>query len=710
MPDPTVAQRPIDSIVVDDSFQCRLRQNDDVIDDYAEAYRNGSTLPPVLVFDTPNGLLLVDGFHRIQAARRAGLDDVPCEIRRGTFEEARWAAAGANLHHGLHRTQADKRFAVQRALLLRPELSDRAIAQHTGTSHPFVAQLRAAGAAARDLATGNDATPPAQPPKRIGLDGKARSAPAPRPPEPDENGPRLMDPCTCGHPLVEHDNLSHGHCLAKGCTCQGFKAPADPAVLTTTTRDGEGPADPATTIDDFGIEHLSLADGTPADPATGGYPEDHAERIALGDDCYILVAELADHQWINAFHVDFPHKTNPFGVSRGLSDRATFPSRNAAATAALLDIANAAAAVLNHPREHVATQREQATAALEWCRGQGLAPLPPASPLRARIEDAAGAIEDALYDALYSEQPLDLEPPDDATDAELGLWAAAAANRVMAFAKRLQDLALALQLAGVGRDGDPAPAPETAPLPFRIGETDGERPPLRLDANERAILEREPEATQRAVADYMHAHPKVSACQALSIVRRRGPQGTAPAPAPAREPATPDGLTLVPVDDPLHLFITPAYWRNWQRIAALHPGVDILIDDPVGHRILRVLAAEQRLAIEEELPTKAATLRAWDIAHRQSTVVAGLSLHARSWPNRSDPIPGMPVYRTRETSLAGGGHTYAIVCKYDGSDSKDWHYAADPQSPGGRAVYPTEAERDAAWQRLVLDNPVALEI
>jgi hypothetical protein len=45
-------------------------------------------LPPVVVFDTPEGLLLTDGYHRVVAARRRGLETVEAEVRSGSQHDA----------------------------------------------------------------------------------------------------------------------------------------------------------------------------------------------------------------------------------------------------------------------------------------------------------------------------------------------------------------------------------------------------------------------------------------------------------------------------------------------------------------------------------------------------------------------------------------------------------------------------------------------
>ena len=50
--------------------------------------RTLDALPPVVVVDTPEGLLLADGYHRVAASRRLGLEEVEAEVRTGTLRDA----------------------------------------------------------------------------------------------------------------------------------------------------------------------------------------------------------------------------------------------------------------------------------------------------------------------------------------------------------------------------------------------------------------------------------------------------------------------------------------------------------------------------------------------------------------------------------------------------------------------------------------------
>ncbi len=55
-------------------------------------------LPPIVVFDTAEGLLLADGYHRVPAARRRGLETIEAEVRRGSRHDALRYAATVELN------------------------------------------------------------------------------------------------------------------------------------------------------------------------------------------------------------------------------------------------------------------------------------------------------------------------------------------------------------------------------------------------------------------------------------------------------------------------------------------------------------------------------------------------------------------------------------------------------------------------------------
>jgi hypothetical protein len=64
-------------------------------------------LPPVVVFDSPEGPLLADGYHRLAAARRLGLETLEAEVRAGSRHEVlRYAAAVGGAQRGISPEEA----------------------------------------------------------------------------------------------------------------------------------------------------------------------------------------------------------------------------------------------------------------------------------------------------------------------------------------------------------------------------------------------------------------------------------------------------------------------------------------------------------------------------------------------------------------------------------------------------------------------------
>ena len=166
---PVVEFVSLDVIRRDGGTQQRARIDDDVVAEYADAYRAGRHLPALVVFYDGADYWLADGFHRWRAAVRAELEDIDCEVRSGTRRDAVLHSVGANAHHGLRRTREDKRRAVH-TLLLDEEWgsrSDRWIAEKCGVSHRTVAAHRA------DL---EEAGQLDNLPRRVGADGRSRPA------------------------------------------------------------------------------------------------------------------------------------------------------------------------------------------------------------------------------------------------------------------------------------------------------------------------------------------------------------------------------------------------------------------------------------------------------------------------------------------------------------------------------------------------------
>jgi hypothetical protein len=149
---------PLDRIKDDGGAQMRAEMRAETVDDYANDMLDGAVFPPVILFDDGTDLWLADGFHRVEANRKVEHTEIMAEIRAGTSRDAILHAIGSNAAHGLRRTQADKRRAVER-LLKDPEWarwSDRKLAKAARVDHKTVAAVR------REL-TGEFPTPASTP-------------------------------------------------------------------------------------------------------------------------------------------------------------------------------------------------------------------------------------------------------------------------------------------------------------------------------------------------------------------------------------------------------------------------------------------------------------------------------------------------------------------------------------------------------------------
>jgi hypothetical protein len=64
-------------------------------------------LPPVVVFDTPEGPLLADGYHRLAVVRQRGLETVEAEVHAGSRREAlRYAVEVGGAQRGISPEEA----------------------------------------------------------------------------------------------------------------------------------------------------------------------------------------------------------------------------------------------------------------------------------------------------------------------------------------------------------------------------------------------------------------------------------------------------------------------------------------------------------------------------------------------------------------------------------------------------------------------------
>jgi ParB-like chromosome segregation protein Spo0J len=97
-------------------------------------------LPPILV--RRSTMRVIDGMHRLDAARIRGADKIRVQYFDGTEEDAFLLAVAANVKHGLPLTLADRRIAAARIIGMCPQASDRWVAELAGLAAKTVAAIR----------------------------------------------------------------------------------------------------------------------------------------------------------------------------------------------------------------------------------------------------------------------------------------------------------------------------------------------------------------------------------------------------------------------------------------------------------------------------------------------------------------------------------------------------------------------------------------
>jgi ParB-like chromosome segregation protein Spo0J len=134
-----------------------------------------SPLPPVLVWRETMGV--VDGAHRLLAARLRGDTEIDAHLVDGGQADIFVLAVRANTRHGRPLTPIEREQSAQRILTSHPDWSDRAIAATCGLASKTIRALRR-------CATANE---PQLHEVRLGRDGRAR------PLDPDDGRRRAVE-------------------------------------------------------------------------------------------------------------------------------------------------------------------------------------------------------------------------------------------------------------------------------------------------------------------------------------------------------------------------------------------------------------------------------------------------------------------------------------------------------------------------------------
>jgi ParB-like chromosome segregation protein Spo0J len=123
--------------------------------------------PPILVTRTDG--VVIDGVHRVTAAKLLGMDHVYASFFDGGADEALIEFVRRNVHHGLPLTLRERKRAAETVLRAHPQWSDRRIAELCALSPKTVGRLRVSRGACL-----TEEVPHLDTGYRIGRDNKSR--------------------------------------------------------------------------------------------------------------------------------------------------------------------------------------------------------------------------------------------------------------------------------------------------------------------------------------------------------------------------------------------------------------------------------------------------------------------------------------------------------------------------------------------------------
>jgi hypothetical protein len=135
----------LSSLVINDAFQIRLKLDSATIERYVQSYKAEVPMPPIKVALVDGAAVLVDGWHRVAAMRRAGIGATEAVVTQATNTEARWMAAEANLTHGLPLKAREVRHVFRAYVRARKHYDERGrlksyrtIAKEIGRTNPTI--------------------------------------------------------------------------------------------------------------------------------------------------------------------------------------------------------------------------------------------------------------------------------------------------------------------------------------------------------------------------------------------------------------------------------------------------------------------------------------------------------------------------------------------------------------------------------------------
>jgi ParB-like chromosome segregation protein Spo0J len=290
----------------------------------------GAELPPILVHRP--SMRVVDGMHRLLAARCLGRTHLAVEYFDGDDDAAFVRSVTDNIRHGLSLSLADRKAAALRIMTCYPPWSDRRVGRAAGLSGKTVAALR------QRLA--DDA-----PTRRIGRDGRVR-------PIDGASGRQLAGDILAAHPEASLRQVARAAGIAPATVrdVRNRLRRGDSPMTATQLRGRPDGGDPVarpvprqtrrTRRDNDGIDPLTTLDGLRRDPSLRYTEAGRAllrwlDRYLVGGElstgivsaapphCLPLIARLARHcaaEWAELAERLDHYQHTPDTVDRWLSE------------------------------------------------------------------------------------------------------------------------------------------------------------------------------------------------------------------------------------------------------------------------------------------------------------------------------------------------------------------------------------------------------
>ena len=134
-----MVEMSVESIEMDPAIQIRDSNHGETIERYMDSF---DQLPPIDVFETPDGVFVADGFHRLAAAIRLGRLTIEVTVHQGTYNDAAEFAVTANVRNGDPLTRAERHRGIRRLKQIHgEEWSLDQIAEAMAVSRPTVSNV-----------------------------------------------------------------------------------------------------------------------------------------------------------------------------------------------------------------------------------------------------------------------------------------------------------------------------------------------------------------------------------------------------------------------------------------------------------------------------------------------------------------------------------------------------------------------------------------